>query len=76
MPFQQAVEGDKAGFCCEDAVEAPPQLVFVLRCWIVAIVLDIGVKPPDAVPDALFGPALVLAECVQLVNQPFAMDPA
>lgn len=79
MPFQQPVECDKTGFCSKNAVKTPPQLVFSLKRWIVAIFLDVGVKPPDAVLDALFGPAL-LAECVQLVHQPLAnplaMDPA
>ena len=43
---------------------------------VAAIVLDVGVKPPDAVPYTFLGPALMVCEGIQLVNEPLAMDPA
>ena len=65
--FSAPVECNKVGFCRKNAVKTPPQLVFSLRRWIVAIVLDVGVKPPDAVSDTLLCPVLLLAKGIQLV---------
>ena len=76
QPFELAIERDKAGLGGEDAVKPLPQLPFVLWCGIATILLDIGIKPPDAMADALHGLALVFGEGVQLVNQSFAVDSA
>jgi len=43
---------------------------------IAAIGLEVGVQPPDAGLDALFGLALPFREGVQLVHQPFRVNPA
>ena len=47
-----------------------------LGCRIAAIGFEVGVEPPDEAADALLGGMVLVGEGVELVNQPFGMDPA
>ncbi len=57
------------------ALQCRQKLFFALGCRVVAIVLGVGIEPPDAVPDTFPGLAPVFAEGAQYVNQSLAMNP-
>ena len=76
QPFEQPVKQDKAGFAGENAVETPLQLALSFGCWVVTILLEIGVQPPDTPPDSALGFLMFDGDRDQLVDQSFGMHPA
>src|SRR5215212_11662273 len=70
-----AIEGDEAGGAQEDAIEARPQLAASPRCRRQAILLQVGVEPPDQAADELLSGALPIGERLPLVPQPLGMAP-
>src|SRR3954454_7161957 len=76
QPYQQAVQGDEARAAEKDAVEPGAQGDRAALAWFALISLQAGIERPDQAADPrLRGPVLV-GERVQLVHQPFGMDPA
>ena len=73
---EQPVEGGEAGPSFEDPVEAGAQGGLARRRRIAAIGLEIAIEPPDQAAHALLGGTVPVGEGVELMDQPFGMNPA
>ena len=72
---QQAIQGDEAGALVEDAIKAQPQGAAAFCGGCQAICFQIGIEAPDQSADTLLGGAVLVGEGIELVDQPFGMDP-
>jgi len=76
QPGKQAIKGGKTGLSFENAVEAGFECCFAPEIGSKAICLEIGVKPPDQGADPFLGPPRRIGKGVELMNEPFGMNPA
>ena len=76
QPCQKAVQRGKASAASEDTVEPRPQRETAAFVRIGLVHLQISVEVPDQLAPLLLGGAIAVREGVQLVHQPFRMDPA
>ena len=70
QPSQQPIQSDEAGAAAEDAIEPRAQHQAG------SIGLEVGVIVPDQLPHLLLCGPMQIRESVQLVHQPFRMNPA
>jgi len=75
QPRQQAIKRDEPSAAIEDAIEAGAQLTTTTRRRGGAIRFEISAKPPNQRSDTLLDDALPLGEGVELMDQPFCVDP-
>src|SRR5690349_10593614 len=75
QPCQQAVQGDEAGATEKDAVEPSAQGIGPTPPRIELISLETGVEVPYQAAHARLRDPLLVGERVELVYQPFRVDP-
>jgi hypothetical protein len=75
QPLQQAIQTDEASTKAKYVVEPSTELIAPAWCRGNAVVFQIGIELPDQRADTVLGGALVVGERVELVHQPFGMDP-
>ena len=76
QPRQQTIERGEAGATAEDAVEAGAQRERPALAGVLLVKFEIGVKIPDRPANPLLRGAVLIREGVQLVHQPFRVNPA
>ena len=76
QPLQQPIQRDEAGAAAEDAIEPRTQRETAALPGVGPVCLEIGVEVPDQLAHVLLSGAMAIGESIQLVHQPFRMDPA
>ena len=76
QPLEQAVQRDEAGAAKEDTVEPRAQGGSPARAWLEPVGLETGIEIPDQAAHPRLRGAMLVGEGVQLMHQPFRMDPA
>src|SRR3954451_16251176 len=75
QPRQQPVQDDEAGATAEDAVEPGAQDQPALRAGRGPVGLEIGIEVPNQAAHASLGAMLCCGRGLELVHQPFGVDP-
>ena len=73
---QQSIQRDEAGAAAEDAIEPGTQRQATALAGVGPVNPEIGIEAPDQPAHALLSGTLQICESIQLVHQPFRMDPA
>ena len=76
QPRQQAVQRGEAGAAEEDAVEPGPQRASPALARVEPVSLEVGVEVPDQTTNPRLRGAMLVVERVQLMHQPFRVNPA
>jgi hypothetical protein len=73
---QKVIQCDEAGAATEDAIESCSQRQTPVITGLDLVNLKTRVEVPDQFAHSLLSGAMQIRECVQLMHQPFRMDPA
>ena len=76
QPRQQAIQRDEAGAAKEDAVEACAQRGRPAFAGFQLVRLEVRVEVPDETTNPRLGGAMLVVERIQLMHQPFRVNPA
>jgi hypothetical protein len=74
--LEQPVESDKTGLAREDAIEPRRESCLAIFGWSQPIGLEVAVEAPNQAADVALGFAVLIGECIKLVNEALGMDPA